>query len=226
MIANQPAGPAAGRPRRPVPPAGALVTGLGVSLVLALTGCGGGEPAGAAAPAVAGSAPAASITGQPAGTPSTTPGAGTTVGSSTTAGAGAVAGASDSPGAAAGVVTAYFTEIDAASRAGRVADVAALALPGCQACALDVGVTRDLAQRGLRTDADPYAVTAVDARPRAGLACAVTFLATTSSVGLVDPAGRRVDEAPGVPVRSGTAELALTGAGWRIQTIRYTRRQP
>jgi hypothetical protein len=54
----------------------------------------------------------------------------------------------------------------------------------------------------------------------------VTFLATTSTVGLVDPAGRRVDEAPGVPVRAGTAELTLTGAGWRIQTIRYTRRQP
>jgi hypothetical protein len=214
MNADGPAAPAVARPRRATRRSGAVVTSVGAGLALVLAGCGGGGPVGAAAPPRAdvtstgtsalGSTPAATTPGRPAS---------------------AAATAGDAPAAAAGVVTAYFTEIDTASRAGRVADVTALALPGCQACALDVGVTRDLAQRGLRADAAPYAVTAVSARPRQGLACAVTFLATTSTVGLLDPAGRRVDEAAGVPDRAGTAELALTGAGWRIQTIRYARRQ-
>ncbi|WP_052710672.1 hypothetical protein [Pseudofrankia sp. DC12] len=219
MIVNRPAGPAADRPRRATSQSAALLTGVGIGLALALAGCGGGAPAGAVAP------PRADVTATGLPGTDTAPAGGTA--SPTTAPAASTAPlAGDSPAAAAGILTAYFAEIDDASRAGRVADVAALALPGCQACALDVGVTRDLAQRGLRTDADPYALSAVDAQPRTGLACAVTFLATTSTVGLLDPAGRRVDEAPGVPVRAGTAELALSGGGWRIQTIRYARRQP
>lgn len=214
MNADRPAAPAPSRPRPATRRPGALVTvtAIGAGLALSLAGCGDGGPAGAAAP------PRADVTATGTSVLGSTPAA-------TTPARPASAAAGDSPAGAAGVVTAYFTEIDAASRAGRVADVTALALPGCQACALDVGVTRDLAQRGLRADADPYAVSAVSARPRQGLACAVTFLATTSTVGLLDPAGRRVDEAQGVPDRAGTAELALTGAGWRIQTIRYARRQ-
>jgi hypothetical protein len=188
---------------------------VGAGLLLAaLTGCGGAAvPAGAPLPAGAAAAitsaqpgaATAAVTGGPTDT-RTTP--------------------SDSPAAAAGVVVAYFTEINAASRAGEVADVAAAALPGCQACALDIAVTRDLQQRGLRADANPYAVTAVTAGPRQGVAIIVTFTAATNTVGLLDPAGRPAGTLPGVPTRTGTAQLALTATGWLIQTLRYAARQP
>ncbi|OHV29737.1 hypothetical protein BCD49_35865 [Pseudofrankia sp. EUN1h] len=195
-----------------------MVTGLTLGLALALVGCGShDEPAGAAAPARG--EPAASGSAQAAGSASA-PGQPAT----SAPGGGSARPANDSPSAAAGVVTAYFAEINSASRAGRVADVAGTALPGCQACALDVGVTRGFQQRGLRTDADPYEITEVGAQPRQGVVITVTFTATARTVGLLDPAGRRVDAAAGVPARAGTAELALTGAGWLIQTIRYTRR--
>jgi len=202
----------------------ARIAALAVALAVALGGCGGGGPAGAAAPA-RGDAP---LTGSTSG--GTPPAAGSVTASgrpsATVSGQGTPPPANDSQAAAAGIVTAYFREINAASRAGRVAAVGALALPGCQACALDVGVTRDLQQRGLRADTDPYAISAVAALPRQGLACAVTFDVTTSTISLVDPAGRPVGQAPGAPARAGTAELALSDAGWRIQTIRYARRQP
>jgi hypothetical protein len=215
----------AGDQRRAREPCTRRATGLvaAVLLAVALAGCGGGGPDGAAAPARAAAAPPGTATGtamdgsaaaagpasgRPGGGPSTSP------------------PASDAPAAAAGVVSAYFAEVNAASRAGRIASVAGLALPGCQACALDVGVTRDLQQRSLHTDADPYAISGATAQPRQGLACVVTFLAQTRAVSLLDPAGRAAGTSAAVPARDGTAELALTRAGWRVQTIRYARRQP
>jgi hypothetical protein len=206
--------PAAGR--RPRDTAIRLVTLLTAAVILAACGGGSGGDSGAVAPArgdVGAVGPSTATR-----TPGTPPG--------TSGAPSAPATALGSTASADGVVTAYFAEINAASRAGRVADVSALALPGCQACALDIGVTRDLQQRGLRANSDPYAISAVTATPRQGLVCAVTFLADTRAVSLVDPAGRPADTASAVPARSGTAELALTGAGWRIQTIRYARRQP
>lgn len=190
--------------RRITHPVGVLAT---LVIVALLTGCGGGGDETSAAP------PARAGTG----------GTGAS-GGSPTAGAGdsAPPTASDStPAGAAQVVTAYFTEIDAASRAGRVADVTTTALPGCQSCALDVGVTRGFAQRGLRADADPYVLSAVTANPRQGVVITVLFTAETRTVGLVDPANRRVDQAAGAGTRAGAAQLTLTSAGWRIQTIRY-----
>ncbi|ONH22319.1 hypothetical protein [Pseudofrankia asymbiotica] len=208
--------PAAGRGHRRNP-APRVATGLVVGLALALTGCGShDEPAGAAAPARGDPAPGSGQAGGVAGSPGQTAAA--------SPGGGTPRPASDSQAAAAGVVTAYFAEINSASRASRVADVTAAALPGCQACALDVGVTRGFQQRGLRADADPYEITDVTAQPRQGVVVTVTFTATARTVGLLDQAGRRVDAAAGVPARAGTAELTLTGGGWLIQTIRYARR--
>jgi len=231
-------GPAAARPPRPHPPTahgdegraqragdrrdparlGArrrAAAGFAVAVAVALAGCGShDEPAGAAAPQrgePAGGASAAAASGSPAQAATTTPG-------------GTPRPAGDSPTAAADVVAAYFGEINTASRSGRVADVAGTALPGCQACALDIGVTRGFQQRGLRADGDPYEITDVTAQPRQGVVITVTFTATARTVGLLDPAGRRVDAAAGVPARTGSADLALTGSGWRIQTIRYARR--
>jgi hypothetical protein len=183
--------------------------------VLALAGCGGPGPVGAAAPAGGGA-----VGTQAGGTAAQSPGAAGQPSDGPTA-----AAPSDSPAAAAGVVVSYFTEINAASRAGQVADVSALALPGCQACALDIGVTRDLQQRVLHAAADPYTISAVTAGSRVGLAITVTFTAATSAVGLLDPAGRQVEELAGVPTRTGDAQLTLAGSDWLIQTIRYAARQ-
>jgi len=232
---NEPRGPVAPWPGRPAVARAAVTTrfaavariaAVAVALAIALGGCGGARPAGAAAPA-RGDAP---VTGSTSGGTPPAAGSGSVTASAGPSAAGSGQGTpppvNDSQEAAAGVVTAYFREINAASRAGRVAAVGALTLPGCQACALDVGVTRDLQQRGLRAAADPYAISAVAALPRQGLACAVTFDVMTSTVGLVDPAGRPAGQAPGAPARAGTAELARSDAGWRIQTIRYARRQP
>jgi hypothetical protein len=190
---------------------------LAGGVVLALAGCGGPGPVGAAAPAGAGTPAMGTQAGD---TAAQSPGATGRPSDGPTATA-----PSDSPAAAAGVVVSYFTEINAASRAGRVADVSALALPGCQACALDIGVTRDLQQRVLHAAADPYTISAVTAGTRAGLAITVTFTAATSAVGLLDPAGRQVAELAGVPTRTGDAQLTLAGSDWLIQTIRYAARQ-
>jgi hypothetical protein len=183
----------------------AVLSGAGL-----LTGCGGGhEPAGAAVPSRPGAA---------SGDPSAD---GASTGGSAGTAAGPAGGSDDAPAAAARAVEAYFREINDATRAGRLAVIAPTALAGCQPCALDVGVTRSLEQRGLHADAAAYRLTDLSARPRAGLVAVVTFTLHTGAVGLLDLAGRHAADAPGVPTRAATAELALTQHGWRIQTLRY-----
>jgi len=127
----------------------------------------------------------------------------------------------DSPAAAAAVVEAYFREINDATRGGRLATTGPTALDGCQTCALDVGVSRSLQERGLHAASAAYQVTDLTAQPRVGLVASVAFTLRTSTVELLDAAGRQVCDAPGVPTRAATAELALTERGWRIQTLRY-----
>ncbi|WP_055748208.1 hypothetical protein [Frankia sp. AvcI1] len=211
----------------------ALLAGAGL-----LAGCGGDghEPAGAAVPARPGAASAGSPSG--AGSPADVPSADVpsadgpsdagpadgdpSDGDPSAGGSAGVAGGSDdTPAAAARTVQAYFREINDATRAGRLAVITPTALAGCQPCALDVGVTRSLQQRGLHADAAAYRLTDLSARPRAGLVGLVTFTLHTGAVGLLDLAGRHAADAPGVPSRAATAVLALTQRGWRIQTLRY-----
>jgi hypothetical protein len=120
-------------------------------------------------------------------------------------------------------VAAYVAEINEACRAGRVADVSATALPGCQTCSLDIGVTRRFSQRGQHTDIDPYQVRDLRAGERVGTVGTVSFTAVVRPVRLLDLAGRQDDTDPGVPAKPGIAKLVLTAAGWRIQTIEYSR---
>ncbi|ABW11195.1 conserved hypothetical protein [Parafrankia sp. EAN1pec] len=155
----------------------------------------------------------------PTGGPGTAAATGTSA-PTTTAG-GAAAPSDGSPAAAGRVVEAYYREINAAARDGRVADVSATALPGCQTCALDVGMTRHLDQLGLRAAQEPYEITGLAAGERTGTVVDVRFTATTRQVHLLDPAGRDAGTEPAVPTRTATARLALTGPGWRLQTITY-----
>ncbi|MCL9794328.1 hypothetical protein [Frankia sp. AgKG'84/4] len=129
--------------------------------------------------------------------------------------------ANDSPSAATATVAAYFREINDASRGGRVATTGTTALAGCQPCAIDVGATRSLQQRGLHADGTVYQVSDLSTPPRVGLVTTTTFAVQTNAVGLLDAAGRHVSDAAGVPTRYGTAQLALTAHGWRISSLRY-----
>ncbi|OAA28346.1 hypothetical protein UG55_1006321 [Frankia sp. EI5c] len=216
--------PAERRPaeRRPARRRAIAVSALPVvwSLCASLTliGCGGaGGSGGAPAPARAGSG-AAQPPATAAAPTSTAPGAGGGGEGSTAA----VLPRDDSPAGAGRVVEAYFSEINAAAQAGRVADISTTALPGCQTCALDVGVTRRLDQIGARAAAAPYEITGLSPGERRGTVVDVQFTATARTVRLLDPAGRDAGEQPGVPARPATARLALTGPGWRIQNITYT----
>ncbi|TCJ33581.1 hypothetical protein E0504_37175 [Parafrankia sp. BMG5.11] len=159
----------------------------------------------------------------PAGGPGTAAATGTSAPTTTTGGpaGGAADPSDDSPAAAGRVVEAYYREINAAARGGRVADVSATALPGCQTCTLDVGMTRRLDQLGLRAAQEPYEITGLAAGERIGTVVDVRFIATTRQVHLLDPAGRDAGTEPAVPTRTATARLALTGPGWRVQTITY-----
>ncbi|WP_326828388.1 hypothetical protein [Parafrankia elaeagni] len=218
----------AGSSRRAASP-GVLIAAVSVILTLCagslLAGCGGsGRPGGAPAPPRPGSATGAAGTGEAADA-----GAAAASGSpaapggpvpSASAGSGAPVPPS-SPARAAQVVGAYFAEINAAARDGRVADTADTALPGCQTCALDVGMTRHLDQNGVRTATPPYEITGLAAGERRGTVVDVRFTATARPVRLLDPAGRDAGLEPGVPARAATARLVLTGPGWRIQNIVY-----
>lgn len=174
--------------------------GLGLALLVSCGGSGG--PEGAALPARSG-----------AGGPG---------GESTATGPAATPTPDVSAPAAVRTVETYFQEINNAVRAGRLAVITSTALEGCQACALDVGVSRSLAQRGLHADSPAYQPSDITARPQAGLAATVAFTLRTATVGLLDAAGRHVEDAAGAPTRAATAQLALTANGWRIQTLRYT----
>ncbi|ONH61217.1 hypothetical protein CcI49_06340 [Frankia sp. CcI49] len=209
-----------------------------------LAGCGDaqGRSAGAPPPARPGSAtPSAASAGAgaragteaPATTTAAGPAATGAAGPAGTGGTGGTGGAAggpaardDSPAGAGRVVSAYYGEINAAAQAGRVADISATALPGCQTCALDVGMTRYLDQTGARAAQAPYEITGLAAGARRGTVVDVRFAATTRAVGLLDPAGRDAGQVPAVPTRSAVARLVLTGPGWRIQNITYAAGRP
>jgi hypothetical protein len=181
---------------------------MAVAMVTALVACGGqNPPTGATAPAKPGGA-------GPAGASAS--------GATAASGAGSADAVDDSPQAAAQAVTGYFTEINDASRAGRVADVSATALPGCQTCALDIGATRQFSGRGLHTDVAPYQLADLRAGNRAATTVVVRFTATVRAVRLLDLAGRQAGTDAGVQAKSGVAQLTLTSAGWRIHTIEYS----
>jgi hypothetical protein len=178
-----------------------------LALVAALgslgSGCGGGDgTGGAAAPARAGSAGGAPQRPATPGDPSAT--------------------VDYSGNGAERAVTAYFQEINDASRAGRVADVSATALPGCQPCALDVGMTRLFDQRGVRADTAPYDVTGLTGTNPVGSSATVRFTAKVNELRLLDPVGREAGSQAAGPTRTATAQLTLTATGWRIRTIQYT----
>jgi hypothetical protein len=176
-------------------------------MMTALVACGGrNSPTGAAAPAKPGGAGPAGVSASGAAA----------------SGAAPAAVVDDSPQAAARAVTAYFAEINDASRVGRVADVSATALPGCQTCALDIGVTRQFSGHGLHTDVAPYQLADLHAGNRSATTVVVRFTATVRPVRLLDLAGRQAGRDAGVPAKSGVAQLTLTSAGWRVQTIEYS----
>ncbi|EFC82539.1 hypothetical protein [Parafrankia sp. EUN1f] len=219
-------------------PVAAVSVVLTLCAGVSLAGCGDaqGRSAGAPPPARPGSA---TSSGAAAGAGAETPASTTTAGPDATAATGAAdpgestpggtGGASaggpaardDSPAGAGRIVSAYYGEINAAAQAGRVADISATALPGCQTCALDVGMTRYLDQTGARAAQAPYEITGLAAGARRGTVVDVRFAATTRAVGLLDPAGRDAGQVPAVPTRSAVAQLVLTGPGWRIQNITY-----
>jgi hypothetical protein len=123
--------------------------------------------------------------------------------------------------AAVQVVAAYYREINDASVAGRVADVSGTALEGCQRCIHDVATTRLIDQRGLRADVGPYAVSDLDGGEAAGVGARVEFTVALVAVRMLDPADREAERTAAGPTRRGTAELSLTGNGWRIRSIDY-----
>ncbi|WP_321572623.1 hypothetical protein [Parafrankia colletiae] len=220
----------AGSSRRAASP-GVVIAAVSVILTLCagplLAGCGGsGRSDGAPAPPRPGSTTGAAEAGEAADAG----GSGATASGGPAAPGGPVPSASagsgtpvppSSPARAAQVVEAYFAEINAAARDGRVADTAATALPGCQTCALDVGMTRHLDQNGVRAATAPYEITGLAAGERRGTVVDVRFTATARPARLLDPAGRDAGLEPGVPARAATARLVLTGPGWRIQNIIY-----
>jgi hypothetical protein len=131
------------------------------------------------------------------------------------------AGRDDSPAAAATVVRVYFDRINAASTAGRAADISDLALTGCQPCTTDVAATQTFADGGLHADVGSLAVSAITAGQRLANGISVRFSLVVRPQRLLDPAGQVTASYQGQNPRSGTAVLALTARGWRIQTFVY-----
>jgi hypothetical protein len=216
-----------------------LVTSLAIA-----AGCGGQEQGATAPPKVSATAGAdAGGTGGSGGTadggstagataPGTgdTPTSGTAVGGPGPSGSGtgveADPGTSPSPSARpAGpldLVNAYYAAINSASQSGTVADVSAIALDGCQTCALDVGVTRQLAGGGDHTDGPPYAVSGLSLASDNGLAATASLTVTMRAYRELDAHGATVTTTPAGGRRTGTVTVTLTPAGWRLQNILYS----
>ncbi|AEH10552.1 MULTISPECIES: hypothetical protein [Protofrankia] len=129
--------------------------------------------------------------------------------------------AADPTRTALATVQAYFTEINTASREGRVADVSLTAMPGCQTCMLDVGVTRGFHDRGGHADVDPLAVGPVVMDPLGDRIATARTTVAIRAVRLLDAAGNTVRTYPAQPARAATATLVLSSAGWRIQNVLY-----
>lgn len=136
----------------------------------------------------------------------------------------AAPGRDDSPAAAAAIVTSYFARINAATTSGQVAVLADLALPGCEDCAVDLGVTRSIHDRGLHADRGALDASGVAAQPRLANGITVRYTLLVHPQTLLDAAGQVAGSYQGQAARSGTAVLALTRAGWRIQTFVYAAR--
>lgn len=188
--------------RRSVPGAAAATLGAGAMLAaLSLAACASSSPTGAATP--------------PKGIMLASPAAVAAAAQPTTA------GRDDSPAAAATVVRVYFDRINAASTGGRAADISDLALSGCQPCTTDVTATRTFADQGLHADVGSLQVTGITAQPRLANSLSVRFILVVRPQRLLTAAGTVSSSYQGQKQRTGTAVLALTPNGWRIQTFIY-----
>ncbi|WP_322749777.1 MULTISPECIES: hypothetical protein [unclassified Frankia] len=190
------------------------------ALILMGTGCGGGGAAtGASAPPKVQALDSAGVrSASPSGdrtdlatlaaTPAATPSA---------------SGSPDLLHMALTTVNAYFEEINKASLEGRVADVSATAMPGCQTCALDIGVTQNFHSQGGHTDVGPLAVSPLTLGPSGEKAITAQMTVAIRAVRLLDTTGNVIKTYPAQPPRAATAMLWLTAAGWRIENVLYSR---
>ncbi|WP_131770774.1 hypothetical protein [Candidatus Protofrankia californiensis] len=191
---------------------------LVAAVIAVAAGCGGGvATTGASAPPKAGTLGSAGQAGGSAsGDPLTTasaPQAAATPSAQQTA---------DPIRTALATVQAYFTEINKASREGRVAEVSLTAMPGCQTCMLDIGVTRDFHDQGGHADVDPLDVSPVTMGPRGEKTITAQTTVAIRTVRLLDAAGNTVRTYPAQPARAATAMLVLGAGGWRIENFLYS----
>jgi hypothetical protein len=121
-------------------------------------------------------------------------------------------------------VTAYFDEINKASMTGRVADVSATAMPGCQPCLLDIGVTQNFHNQGGHADVGPLTISPVSMGPVGEKVATARLTVAIRAVRLLDAAGNVITVFPAQPPHAVTVTLRLTVAGWRIENFLYSRR--
>ncbi len=184
---------------------------LSAAVIMVTTGCGNGtNVTGASAPP---QAPALQSAGDRT----------VTAGPPTTAPAQSGAASTDPTRAALATVNAYFEEIDRASLEGRVADVTATAMPGCQTCMLDIEATRTFHARGVHADVGPLAVGPVTMGPLGDKMITARMTVTIRAIHLLDAAGHTIESQPAQPPRAATATLSLTATGWRIENVLYSR---
>ncbi|WP_322762638.1 hypothetical protein [Frankia sp. Cr2] len=180
------------------------------------TGCGGGgATAGASAP------PKAQVL-ESAGTRSASP-SGDRTDLATPAATPPASGGPDPLHTALTTVNAYFEEINKASLEGRVADVSATAMPGCQTCVLDIGVTQNFHGQSGHTDVGPLAISPLTLGPSGEKAITAQMTVAIRAVRLLDTTGNVIKTYPAQPPRAATAMLWLTAAGWRIENFLYSR---
>jgi hypothetical protein len=120
------------------------------------------------------------------------------------------------------VITAYFAAINAAGQAGTAADVSAVAVDGCQTCALDINMTEQFASRGTHTDSPPYAVSDLTLVSDNGLSASARLTVTLRAYRELTAQGAVADTVPAGGPRTGTATVTYTPSGWRLQNILYS----
>ncbi len=185
-------------------------------LILMSAGCGGSDAAtGASAP------PKAQALGA-AGTRGAAP-ADDRAGAAAPSATLSTPASPDPAQAALTTVDAYFEEINRASLEGRVADVSATAMPGCQTCVLDIGVTQNFHNQGGHTDVGPLAVSPVTMGPAGEKAITAQMTVAIRAVRVLDTAGKVIRTYPAQPPRAAAAVLWLTTAGWRIENFLYSK---
>jgi hypothetical protein len=121
-------------------------------------------------------------------------------------------------------INAYFEEINKASMTGRVADVRATAMPGCQSCLLDIGVTQNFHNQGGHADVGPLTISPVSMGPIGEKVATARLTVAIRAVRLLDAAGNMITTFPAQPPHAVTVTLRLTAAGWRIENFLYFRR--